>query len=143
MKEIGQNLNKKTYNLTTLIKIGLTYILQIQSNKLLKRAYHCRSMYMYRFVKARIKLVKNAKLTCLPSISNPFFLNWLFSWLIVGQINFFTKLERRLKQRNWPFKKIFHHLKRKLAFLNLKHYRERRRVNNFQTRFFVYLKENS
>ena len=38
MKEIGQNLNKKTYNLTTFIKIGLTYIIEIQSDKLLKRA---------------------------------------------------------------------------------------------------------
>ena len=82
-----------------------------QSGKLLERTYHCRSTY--RYAEARIEWAKNTK-------------NWyvvlriksVFSKLALllraWQSIFFTKLERRVKQRNSPFKKFFYRLKLKL-----------------------------
>ena len=64
----------------------------------------CRSTY---------RISQKCKIDTLFHASNQFFLNWLFSWEF-GKKNMFTKLERRVKQRNSLIKKNFHRLKLEL-----------------------------
>ena len=65
--------------------------------------------------------------------------------LRVWQRHFFTELERRVKQRNSPFKNNFYHFKLKLytSVLNLKHTTESGGVSMMLNLVFMYLKENS
>ena len=74
-----------------------------QSGKLLKRTYHRRSTY--RYAEARIELVKCANWYVVPRIKSVFLKLALL--LRVWQRNFFTKLKRRVKQRNSPFRENF------------------------------------
>ena len=69
--------------------------------KLPQTTYHCR--YRYRYSEARIKWVKiqnSYVVRCIKSVFSK-----LALLLRVWQRNFFTKLERRVKQRSSPFKK--------------------------------------
>ena len=54
-------------------------------------------------------------------VSNWFFLNWLFSRGFGKKKNFFTELERRVKQRNSLFKKHSLFKTQVISFFKLKH----------------------
>ena len=65
--------------------------------------------------------------------------------LIESRANkFFHKIGKKIETKKLTVQKKFSPFKTQVSLFKFKtHHRERRRVNNFQTRFFMYLKENS